>query len=82
MVNYDHETEKILEVKLSDFGLSRPCSDSFIGGKDTYGTIFYFAPEMLINDNPFDKRIDSWSLGSILHEMITGQHPFSGGTDI
>ena len=49
-----------------------------LGGFDTCGTVYYFAPEMLELGKRFDKRIDYWSLGIVLHEMVTGQRPFTG----
>ena len=33
---------------------------------------------MLKLHDPFDKRIDYWSLGAMLHQMIVGKLPFAG----
>ena len=71
-----------MDVKLSDFGLSRACHEVLRGGRDTFGTIHYLAPEMLEIDNPFDNRIDCWSLGIILHQILTGYPPFLAETDV
>lgn len=41
------------------------------------GTIFYYAPELLLEDyKGFDEKIDSWSIGLILHEMLINRLPF------
>ena len=69
-------------MKLADFGLSRSIQEPLIGGLDTFGTIYYFAPEMLKVNKLFDLRIDYWQTGIILHEMITGRRPFKGKNEI
>ena len=59
-------------VKLADFGLSRRTTEKLVVGQDTKGTPQYMAPEMLIKDNKFNLKIDSWSLGIILFEILFG----------
>uniref|UniRef100_A0A3B5ALX6 Protein kinase domain-containing protein n=1 Tax=Stegastes partitus TaxID=144197 RepID=A0A3B5ALX6_9TELE len=49
-----------LKVKLIDFGLAHPVSALKQG--DSMGTLWYFAPEMLLGV-PFDESIDMWALG-------------------
>jgi eukaryotic-like serine/threonine-protein kinase len=43
------------------------------------GTIPYMAPEVLKGDRA-DQRSDLWSLGVLLHEMLSGALPFRGTT--
>lgn len=59
-------------VKLSDFGwsteLERPSTK-----RDTIcGTIDYMAPEIMYSDSGYSFKVDVWSLGVILYEMLEG----------
>jgi serine/threonine protein kinase len=63
-------------LKLCDFGLSTKFSGPFRRG--IYGTCLYRAPEM-VQRLSYDKRIDIWSCGIILFEMIAGFTPFGSG---
>jgi len=42
------------------------------------GTIPYMAPEQLEGGKAGDKRSDLYSLGIVVYEMLTGQHPYRG----
>jgi len=66
-------------VKLIDFGIAKAASrrhETRVGiVKGTYG---YMAPEQLTADVPLDLRADVFTLGIVLYEMCTGEHPFDG----
>ncbi len=62
-------------VKLTDFGMARLAShqtDSAVRG-----TPAYWCPEQILG-RAQDARSDIFSLGVVLHEMLTGINPFGG----
>lgn len=58
-------------VCLADFGLAsdNPRSTTLCG------TPFYIAPEMWLGQ-PYDSKVDVWSLGVVLYELLTFARPF------
>ncbi|HET9481636.1 MAG TPA: serine/threonine-protein kinase [Candidatus Polarisedimenticolia bacterium] len=66
-------------VKLADFGVARLESSELTRTGQSVGSPSYIAPETLL-DKPVDARADLFSLGVIVHEMLTGEKPFRGQT--
>jgi hypothetical protein len=70
------------EIKLTDFGIARA-----IGGTQhtatgiIKGKVPYLPPEY-IEHGEFEARSDLFSLGVMLHELLTGQRPFDGESDL
>eukprot|EP00053_Salpingoeca_punica_P017974 m.174539 g.174539 ORF g.174539 m.174539 type:complete len:424 (-) comp17330_c0_seq5:188-1459(-) len=50
-------------------------NSEFIEGGDTPGTLHYLAPEIL-QGKPYSYKVDAWSLGVILYNLLTCQYPF------
>ncbi len=70
------------QIRILDFGLAKIKSDlfgSFVGAKTTgiIGSPYYMAPEQW-SDEEADKKSDIYSLGVMLHQMLTGDVPFKG----
>lgn len=61
--------------KIGDFGLARPIGSAEKEGEVVYGTPHYTAPEVLTNPRQVDARADVFSLGVVLHELLTGKLP-------
>lgn len=64
------------EVKLIDFGLAKKSERSLGTYSTMVGTPFYLAPEVI--DGNYGNSCDIWSLGIVLHVMLSGYMPFSG----
>jgi serine/threonine-protein kinase len=72
------------KVKILDFGIAKMSILDQEGRKLTktgivFGTPEYMSPEQAAG-KPVDKRIDIYSLGIILFEMLTGKVPYTGDT--
>lgn len=63
-------------VKLMDFGIATPTSASIHTMEGTVvGTLQYLSPEQL-EGKDIDIRVDIYSLGTVLYEMLTGVRAF------
>ena len=60
-----------------DFGLAHHSDDSTLKGNTVFGTPGYTAPEVLSPPYKADQRADVFSLGVLLHELLTGALPES-----
>ncbi|GEP41881.1 hypothetical protein BGE01nite_11720 [Brevifollis gellanilyticus] len=69
------------KVKVADFGLARDLSAQAHPDEVEYGTPDYTAPERLIIGAKVDHRADIYSLGVVIHEMLTGKTPTAAGKD-
>ncbi|XP_056159092.1 serine/threonine-protein kinase ATG1t [Syzygium oleosum] len=72
------EEDKVLKV--ADFGLSRTLQPGY--SADTVcGSPLYMAPEVLLFKK-YDEKVDMWSIGAILFELLNGCPPFCGRTNV
>ncbi|KAH9246979.1 hypothetical protein BASA81_015410, partial [Batrachochytrium salamandrivorans] len=77
-------------IRIIDFGLSKvfgTVGESFRGQdehnrimKSLCGTVFYFAPEMLV-DRCYSEKADIWAVGVITHMLLVGSPPFQGQSE-
>ena len=81
------------QIKVLDFGLAK-LIERAPGGEDetltnealteagtVMGTVAYMSPEQA-SARPLDARTDIFSLGVILYELLSGQRPFRGNSQI
>jgi len=69
------------QVKVTDFGLAKlEWGVDLTKTASIMGTVAYMSPEQAKGDE-VDQRTDIWSLGVVLHEMLTGTLPFLGERD-
>jgi serine/threonine-protein kinase len=71
-------------VKILDFGISKIDASALAAhGKEKLtatgalmGSPLYMSPEQARGSRSVDTRTDIWSLGVVLHELVSGRHPF------
>lgn len=62
-------------AKIGDFGLASSLGKQVQEGEQIFGTPGYTAPEVIAPPHSFDHRADIFSIGVMLHEMLTGITP-------
>lgn len=72
---------KPIWVKLADFGVSKHEQNTYL--RTTTGTMAYSAPELygllpsrLGVRQAYSRAVDMWSMGCLVHELLTTQRPF------
>ncbi|XP_066350136.1 serine/threonine-protein kinase ATG1t-like [Miscanthus floridulus] len=67
-------------LKISDFGLARVLGPGEYA--DTAcGSCLYMAPEVMLFQK-YDDKVDMWSIGVILFELLNGYPPFRGRSNV
>ncbi|CAK87134.1 unnamed protein product (macronuclear) [Paramecium tetraurelia] len=78
--NIAHRIIKPEHILIKD-GVYKLGSFTFAKQKPTYktklGTLAYMAPEIFTNDE-YDQKVDMWSLGLVIHQMLFGELYFIG----
>ena len=72
------ENEK--HVKIADFGLARSFGLPLKSYTHEVVTLWYRAPEVILNASEYTKAVDIWSIGCIFAELI-GRTPLFPGED-
>ena len=68
-------------LKICDFGVARivDATDGLTTAGYAIGTALYMSPEQCEGETQIDGRSDLYSLGCVLHELLTGRPPFPRG---
>ncbi|HMM05596.1 MAG TPA: Stk1 family PASTA domain-containing Ser/Thr kinase [Clostridiales bacterium] len=70
------------QVKIMDFGLAMNLTDTTITyDTSVFGSVYYIAPE-IAQKGSGDARVDIYSVGIVLYEMLTGELPYTGDSPI
>src|SRR5207253_6699019 len=69
-------------AKVVDFGIAKAANSSGMTRTGTLkGKVAYMPPEQLRGD-ALDRRADVFALGVVLYEMIAGQRPWEGDSEV
>lgn len=70
-----------VRVKLLDFGIARvqQATTHTVDGT-ALGTIYYMAPEQMMDAGRASPAADVWSVGVMIYEMVCDELPFNGST--
>ncbi|KAF8892559.1 hypothetical protein BD779DRAFT_1194666 [Infundibulicybe gibba] len=68
-------------IKISDFGISKKINDNLLTDKrvnrpSLQGSVFWMAPEV-VKQSGHTRKADIWSVGCLVVEMLTGEHPWA-----
>lgn len=72
-------------IKISDFGISKKVDSNMLSMHESVskaghrpslqGSVYWMAPEV-VKQTQYTRKADIWSLGCLIVEMLTGQHPY------
>jgi serine/threonine protein kinase len=63
------------EIKISDLGFAQQFDKNDKGMTLVLGSPLYMAPE-LVNRQPYNEKVDVWSLGVVTYQLLSGKTPF------
>ncbi|KAL9126074.1 MAG: hypothetical protein Q9217_004818 [Psora testacea] len=72
--------ETLPTLKIADFGFARSLPSTSLA-ETLCGSPLYMAPEILRYEK-YDARVDLWSVGTVLYEMLVGKPPFKASNHV
>jgi cell division cycle 2-like protein len=75
LVGDDHRIVKICDLGLAIYTSEPPPYAQA-------GTLTYMAPEVLLERTDYDARVDAWSLGCVMAELVGGRPLFEGNDEV
>eukprot|EP01084_Bolivina_argentea_P049108 90372_1 len=81
IIYMDLKPENILldndgHIKITDFSFSKDCIQNNSIVHIFSGSPEYLAPEIIQQQDKYNKSVDWWTFGTLLYEMLTGLPPF------
>ncbi|KAF4671535.1 hypothetical protein FOL47_001459 [Perkinsus chesapeaki] len=73
--------DKLGHIKIADFGLARIYKEGRLNQTNRVITRWYRPPELLLGTTIYDSKVDTWSAGCILAELMRGKALFPGESE-
>jgi serine/threonine protein kinase len=69
-------------IYIADFGLTRQIPGVRQACTKQIATLWYRCPEIMLDNREYSEKVDIWSLGVIIQEMLTGEVTYKGQSEL
>ncbi len=70
------------KIEVADFGIAKVGLAGLTRTGQVFGTPAYMSPEQCRGTPPSDHRVDIFAAGALLYELLTGERPFRGESEL